>query len=116
DFDAMTIFDADLLAQLAKRTPPTTGAIDAAAAHEWNRFLTFEQQQLKRNLHLRAVQALLNAETTPLFLGVPAGKKFSGMLLMVDGQGYLDGEETALQSADDQRGGMWYSSHLRGEK
>lgn len=116
EFDSMVIFDADLLDQAAKKSPIATGAADSAAVAAWNRFVSFEQKELKNNLHIRVLQAALNGETAPLFMGVPAGKKFSRLLLVVDSLGNLDGEETALYSADDQRGGFWYSSHLRGER
>jgi len=116
DFDSMILFDADLMARAAKGAAPGAGAPDPAAGQAWDRFLNFEQKELKSNLHLRVLQAVLNAETTPMFLGVPAGKKFARVVLICDGQGYMDGEETALLSADQQRGGTWYSSHLRGER
>jgi hypothetical protein len=115
DFDAMTIFDAALLKDLMK-SAPAAGTPDATAGQAFDKFLRFEQKELKNNLHIRVLQALLNGETTPLFVAVPDGKKFPRVVLIVDGLGNLDGEETALVSADDQHGGMWYSSYLRGEK
>src|SRR5258708_21342452 len=115
DFDAMTIFDAALLKDLMK-SAPAAGTPDATAGQAFEKFLRFEQKELKNNLHIRVLQALLNGETTPLFLAVPDGKKFARVVLIVDGLGNHDGEETALVSADDQRGGMGYSSHLRGLK
>jgi hypothetical protein len=116
EFDSMVIFDADLMAQAAKASPIATGAADSAALAAWNRFANFEQRELKNNLHIRVLQAVLNGETAPLFMAFPAGKKFSHLLLILDNLGNVDGEETALYSGDDQRGGFWYSSHLRGEK
>src|SRR5438067_3683677 len=115
EFDAMVFFDRDLIAQLSK-TPPAKGAASAEAARVYERFIDYQKKNLKENLHLRVLQSLLNAEATPLFLAAPVGKKYARMLLVVDGMGRLDGEETALISADDQRHGVWYSSHLRGEK
>ncbi|MEA2164073.1 MAG: hypothetical protein QOK37_2200 [Thermoanaerobaculia bacterium] len=115
DFEAMTIFDAALINGLMK-SASATGVPDATATRAFDKFLHFEQKELKSNIHIRVLQSLLNGETTPLFLAVPDGKRFSRVALIVDGRGYLDGEETALVSADDQRGGVWYSSHLRGEK
>ncbi len=114
-FDAMTIFDTGLLKELMK-TGPATGAPDATAGQVFDRFLRFEQKDLKNNLHIRVLQAALNGEATPLFMAVPEGKKFSRVVLLVDGLGNMDGEETALVSADDQKGGIWYSSFLRGGK
>ena len=115
DFDSMVIFDRELMTQLSK-TPAAKGAPSSDATRAYERFMDFQKKDLKENLHLRVLQSLLNTETMPLFLAVPAGKKFAKMLLIVDGMGHLDGEETALISADDQRRGIWYSSHLRGEK
>ncbi len=114
EFESIVIFDRDLINQLPKTL--TSGAPDPAATQAFDRFVKFEQRDLKNNVHIRVLQALLNNETTPLFLAFPDGKKFPRMMLIVDGRGYLDGEETALRCADSQRGGIWYSSHLRGEK
>src|SRR5207253_3765319 len=60
-------------------------------------------------IYIRVVQALLNNETTLLFYAFPDGNKYTQMMLVVDTHGYLDGEETALRSADGQHGGVWYS-------
>ena len=114
DFASMVIFDRDLIAQLAKTA--ASGAPNASATQVFDRFLKFEQKNLKDNIHIRVLQALLNNETTPLFYAFPDGNKYKQMMLVVDAHGYLDGEETALRSADGQHGGIWYSSHLRGEK
>lgn len=116
EFDSMTIFDAALIAQLAKSAAPAKGAAAPEAAEAYDRFLNFERKELKSNLHIRVAQALLNGETGPLFMAVPNGKKFAHVVLLVDDLGNLDGEETALVSADQQRGGIWYSAHRRGEK
>ncbi len=113
EFTSMVIFDRDLIAQLKT---PATGALDASATQAFDRFLKFEQKDLKDNVHIRVLQALLNNAAAPLFYAFPDGKKHTQMMLVVDAGGYLDGEETALRSADAQRGGIWYSSHLRGEK
>ncbi|HEX9493571.1 MAG TPA: hypothetical protein VGA33_09920, partial [Thermoanaerobaculia bacterium] len=114
EFESMVIFDRDLINQLPKSV--TSGAPDPGAMQAFDRFLRFEQRDLKSNVHIRILQGLLNNEATPLFYAFPDGKKYARMMLVVDGRGYLDGEETALRSADSQRGGVWYSSHLRGEK
>jgi Peptidase family M1 domain len=116
DFDSMTIFDAALIDQLSKKSPPVKGAAAPEATDAYEKFLAFERKDLKENLHIRVLQALLNGETKPPFLAFPAGKKFPRVLLIVDDLGNYDGEETALVSADSQRGGMWYSAHLRGEQ
>ncbi|HEY6140516.1 MAG TPA: M1 family aminopeptidase [Thermoanaerobaculia bacterium] len=116
DFDAMTIFDAALIAQLTKSSAPVKGAAAPEATEAYDRFLNFERKELKSNLYIRVAQALLNGETGPLFMAVPNGKKFAHVVLLVDDLGNLDGEETALLSADQQRGGIWYSAHRRGEK
>lgn len=115
EFDSMTIFDAELLEQLMK-TASKSGTPDPAATQAFDRFLNFERKDYKTNVHVRVAQALLNGETSTLFIGVPDGKKFPRMVLIVDGLGVLDGEESALYSADSNRGGFWYSSHLKGEK
>ena len=116
DFDAMTIFDAALVAQLTESSAPVKGAAAPEATDAYDRFLNFERKELKSNLHIRVAQALLNGETGPLFIAVPSGKKFARVVLLVDDLGNLDGEETALLSADTNRGGIWYSAHRRGEK
>jgi len=116
EFDSMTIFDAALIEQLSKNKAPVKGAPAAEASEAYERFLGFERKDLKENVHIRVLQALLNGETKPLFIAVPAGKKFARVVLLVDNLGNLDGEETALLSADSNRGGMWYSAHLRGEQ
>lgn len=116
EFDSMTIFDAALIAQLTKGSAPAKGAAAPEATEAYERFLNFERKDLKTNLHIRVLQALLNGETGPLFVAVPNGKKFARVVLLVDDLGNLDGEETALLSADTNRGGMWYSAHRRGEQ
>ncbi len=116
DFDAMTIFDTELIAAASKSSAPAAGAPDGAATQAFDRFLKFEQTQMKQNLHIRAAQALLNGETKPFFLAVPDGKKFARILLSVDPLGSFEAEETLVLSADDQRGGAWYSSYLKGQK
>ena len=47
EFDSMIVFDTDLLAQAAKAAPLSTGAADSAAMQAWDRFLKFEQTELR---------------------------------------------------------------------
>src|SRR4029077_19393851 len=81
EFEAMTIFDEALIAQLSKSSAPANGTPSAEATQAFDRFLAFERKELKENLPLRVWQAMLNGESKPLFLAVPAGKKFPRVLL-----------------------------------
>ena len=100
EFDAMTIFDEALIAQLGKNAAPANGAPSAEAMQAFERFRSFERKELKNNVHLRVLEAMLNNEAKPPFLAAPAGKKYPRVLLTVDDLGPFDGEETLLYSAD----------------
>jgi hypothetical protein len=120
DFDSMVVFDSALIQQAGTAS---AGAPSPDASSKLDRFLQAQKKDFTTNLQLRVLQSMLNGEAATPFIAYVAGKK-TPAVLVVDRLGAeatrmvaeLASEETVLYSADRNRGGFWYSSHLRGEK
>jgi hypothetical protein len=95
------------------------GAADPQAVRHYSDYLRQQKSRLQLNLHLRLLRDALNQ--TPaieeVFLASVTGRKHGHVLAVFDpagignlaaGLAIFGGEEVALISLDDQKGGLWY--------
>jgi hypothetical protein len=121
-FDRATIFSADLIAAAEKQSAAKTGSPSADAANAYDDYLKRQRKDLHTNLHVRIAEELLNG-VAPAFLMFVDGKKYPPALAVVDplgseatGIGFpAGGEQTMFFVADQTKGGVWYSSHLKSD-
>ena len=121
-FERATIFDAALIGAAQVQSAVKTGTASPEAVSAYDDYLAKQRKVLHTNLHVRIAQQLLNGGA-PTFLMWVDGKKYPPALAIVDplgseatGIGFpAGGEQTMLFVTDQTKGGVWYSSHLKGE-
>ncbi|HJQ37648.1 MAG TPA: M1 family aminopeptidase [Thermoanaerobaculia bacterium] len=112
-FDSAVFLGSALVAAAEKAGAPVAGAADPVAAQRWDEYLKKQKKSFRANFHIRVLQEMLNNETTPYFFVWVNGKKYPPAILQVDA---LDdkGEPASMAVDHEQKGGMWYSSRLKG--
>jgi hypothetical protein len=124
-FDTAVFFSGDLLKSAeAQAGAAKSGAPDARAVSAYEDYLKRQRKDLKTNIHVRVLQAILNGEKEPLFFGFLKGGKVSPAVIAVDPRGVeslrliggqLGGEQTMLMPIGGDRAGVWYLTHLKSE-
>lgn len=121
-FDRMILFFTDGTAdEIAAHAQVRTGAPNDQAVRIYEEYLKRQQRDVQVNLQLRILGDLLNrpGRKDGVFLAPVDGRTHGKMLLVVDPLGIsnvspqladLGGEEVALISTDERKGGIWYLS------
>lgn len=112
-FDSAVFLGSALVAAAEKSSAPVAGAADPAAGQRWDDYLKKQKKSFRSNMHVRVLQEILNGEAAPYFFAYLKGKKYPPAILQVDP---LDesGEPASMVVDHDQKGGLWYSSRLKG--
>jgi hypothetical protein len=121
-FSRATIFSAEFVKAAEAQSAAKAGTASSDAVNVYDDYLKKQRNVLHTNLHVRVAQELLNG-TAPAFIMWLDGKKYPAGLAIVDplgadavGLGFMSGgEQTMFFVPDQNKGGIWYSSHLRGE-
>jgi hypothetical protein len=121
-FDRATIFSADLVKAAEAQSAAKSGAASVEAVNAYDDYLKRQRKDLHTNIHLRVTQELLNG-SAPTFIMWVDGKKYPPGVAIVDplgaeavGLGFPSGGEQSMFFVSDQnKGGVWYSSHLASE-
>jgi len=126
-FDRLVLFFTDrTAAEIMAHAPVATGAPNEPAVRFYEDYLRRQQRDVQINLQLRLLGDLLNfpGRTEGVFLAPVEGKVYGKALIVVDPLGIsnlsprladLGGEEVALISMDERKGGFWYLSALAKE-
>ena len=115
--EAVFLFTDDTAARILAAASLDNGAPDARAGQAVENCLKQQRKKIGINYHLRILEELANDDGTSggVFVGFVDGRRFGKVVFAVDPLGVIDAEEVALIALDDERGGIWYSSHYRGE-
>ena len=111
-FDSAVFLGSALVAAAEKSSAPVASAADANAGERWNEYLKKQRKDFRTNFHIRVLQEMLNAEAEPYFFVWLNGKKYPPAILQVDAR---DKEPVSMLVLHDEKGGMWYSSRLKGD-
>ena len=121
-FDRLVVFFTDrTLDEIAAHTPVKSGAPNEQAVRFYEDYLRRQQREVQINLQLRVFGDLLNrpGRKDGVFLAPVDGRTYGKVLLVIDPLGIsnlspqladLGGEEVALISTDERKGGFWYLS------
>jgi hypothetical protein len=123
-FDRLVFFFTDRTAEeMTAHGPMASGAPNEQAVRVYGEYLKRQQIDVQINLLLRVLGDLLNrpGRTDGVFLAAAEGRAHGKVLMAIDPLGIsnlsprmadLGGEEVALISTDERKGGFWYLSAL----
>ena len=121
-FDRLVLLFTDrTAAEIVEHAPVASGPPNEQAVRVYDEYLRRQQRDVQINLQLRILGDLLNRRTRTdgLFLAPVEGRTYGKVLIAVDPLGIsnlssqfgsLGGEEVALISTDERKGGFWYLS------
>ena len=121
-FDRLILFFTDrTAAEIAAHAAVATGIPNEQAARVYDEYLRRQQRDVQINLQLRILGDLLNRprRSDGVFLAPVEGRTHGKALIAIDPLGisnlsprfgFLGGEEVALLSTDERKGGFWYLS------